>query len=281
MYAQLGNRLFNNLKSFSEYNKTGSAIYAEHALIDTKPRLQRTGLALDEITLSIRFHVAFCNPAEEIESLRQSRDEGEILPLLWGNGKVEGYFVITSLYETIEEADQQGNIFSCTVTCNLKEMVVQNKLQQEQDNNRKNGIAVGDKKPIARKKTNPATCPQVISSIITKIENHAAVINKIVLEKGGAGTVENKNTIKSNLTSISKLCSDLVTRAENPQSCVNSYPNIKTRATAVKDESTVFIIEMDRGDLYRAQGDNNLLQTKVKALKEAARPLINQAITRK
>lgn len=280
MYAQLGNRLFSKLKSFTDFNKTGSAIYAEHALIDTKPRLQRTGLALEEITLSIRFHIAFCNPAEEIEALRQSRDEGEILPLLWGNGKVEGNFVITTLNETIEDADPQGNIFSCLVTCNLKEIVVQNRLQQEQDNNRKNGIAV-DKKTVTRKKGNPATCPQVISSIVTKIENHAAVINKIVLEKGGAGTVENKNTIKSNLTAISKLCSDLVARAENPQSCANNYPDIKTRGTSVKDECTVFTIEMDRGDLYRVQPDNTLLQSKIKALKEAARPLLNQAITRK
>ena len=151
MFAQLGNTLFENLKSFTEYSKKGSATYAEHALLDGKPRLQRTGSELDELTLSIRFHVSFCNPAKELAALKTSRDEGEVLPLLWGSGKVEGNFVITELEETIEDTDPQGNVFSYVVSCTLKEYVVTNKLQQEQDNNRKNGKAVGDKKAVTKK----------------------------------------------------------------------------------------------------------------------------------
>lgn len=281
MYAQLGSRVFENLKTFTEYSKTETAIHPEHALLEGKPRLQRTGLGLDEITLSMRFHVSFCNPAEELEALRQFHDEGEVLPLLWGNGKVEGNFVIAGLTETIEDADPQGNVFSCLIMCTLREFVVPDKLQQEQDANRKNAIAVGDKKAVTQKKANPKTCPQIISSIITKIENHAAAVNKTVLEKGGANTVQNKSSIRSNLTSLLKLCEDLIARTDNPQSCAHQYPDIKTNASFVKNECTIFIIEIDRNNLARVHSDNALLQNRVKGLKAAARPLINQAITRK
>lgn len=282
MFAQLGNILFENLNGFSEFNKSGSAIYAEHALLDGKPRLQRTGTALDIISLTIKFHVSFCNPKQQLAALRTAKNDGEILPLLWGNGEVEGSFVITDLNEVIEDADSQGNVFSYQINVSLTEYVTDNKLLQEKANNRKNAKAVGDKKPTAQRKKNPSTCSQYISSMVNGIENNAAQINAIFIEKGGTATPKNKSEIKLHLSAAGTLIGNILTKCAQPGSCTNGYPDIQVKATDCKtrDEMFMAIVKGDNS-LDATASQNTLFQSSVKALKVAARPLINQGITRK
>jgi phage protein U len=282
MFAQLGSIIFENLKGFSDFNKTGSAIYAEHALLDGKPRLQRAGTALDVIDLSIKFHVSFCNPAEQLSLLRNAKNNGEILPLVWGNGKVDGSFVITEMTETIEDADSQGNIFSYQVSLTLSEYVTGDKLKQEQEDNKKNAKAVGDKKPTAKKKKNTSTCPQTVSKIVTRMENYASQINAIFTEKGGPVTSESKNKIKTNLNSIEVLCNDLQKRAADANSCASEQPDLGNKNIIVKNQGLNFsgkVSGFSIGGLLYVDNDN--FQLAVKNLKAAARPLVNQSITRK
>lgn len=278
MFAQLGNIQFQNLLSFNEFSKRGEMIYAEHALIDGKPKLQRTGSALDELNISLRFHASFCNPKVELDKLKDARNQGEILPLLWGNGNVEGEFVIGEISETIDEADPQGNIFSLSASVTLKEYVIKDKIKQQQQENKKNAKAVGDKKPVAKTKTNASTCPQVVARIVSSIESHAAKINALVLEKGG--TASTFNEIRGHNNSIQLLCKDLETKGDDVNSCVYKYPTIKTNATSVKAHASLFNIELTTAPA-RVKINNETLQQRVRSLKVAARPLINQVITRK
>lgn len=282
MFAQLGNVVFENLNGFTDFSKTGAATYAEHALLDGKPHLQRTGSALDIISLSIRLHVSFCNPAAQLAVLRAARDAGEIMPLLWGNGTVEGSFIITEISETTEDADAQGNVFSYQLSLSLSEYITANKLQQEKSDNRKNARAVGDKKPTARLKKNPSTCSQYISSMVNGIENNAAQINSIFISKGGTTLPKNKSEIKLHLSAAGALIGNILTRCAQPESCTNSYPDIKVKATDCKTRDEMFLAVV-KGDssLEIATAQNTLFQQSVKALKVAARPLINQGITRK
>lgn len=281
MYAQLGNHLFENLKSFQSYNKTGAAVYAEHALIEGKPRLQKTGLSLDEITLSMRFHASFCVPADELAALKTSRDDGEVLTLLWGNGKIEGTFVITELSETIEEADPQGNIFSYLVNCTLREFVVKDKLQQKQADNRKNASATGTKKPVALKKKNPSTCPQTITNLVSKIDNHARTISKIVLEQGGGGDVVNRNKILHHLSAIRLLVEDLLRRCDDANSCAHEDPNVKYRAQQVYSAQNNFNQVAANSQTAQYPAQNQILAACVRNLKAAIQKLSNQVLTRK
>ncbi len=280
MFAQLGKTQFENLKTPEEYSKRGEAIYAEHALIDGKPKLQRTGSSLEELNISIRLHASFCNPKEELDSLITARNEGEIMPLLWGNGILEGDFVITELEHRTEDADPQGNVFSYFVSLVLKEYVAKTKLHQEQDENKKNAKAVGDKKPIAKKKSNPLTCPQVITSNINRIENHGALVNRYMLERGGPNTVTNKTTMVSSLNAIVKLADDLKARCENPNSCAYDNVDLKSKSVTVSARAynMAFSINSDGTDL---SNDNVNLQAAIKALKAAGRSFVNQTITRK
>jgi phage protein U len=282
MYAQLGSIQFENLKSFTQFDKTGSAIYAEHALIDSKPRLQRTGSSLDELSIAMRFHVGFpCIPTEEVGKLKTARDEGEVLTLSWGNGRIEGNFVITQLSETIEDQDREGNIFAIVVSCTLLEFSTANRLQQQQDQNRKKAAAVGKKKPVAKKLNNPVTCSKTVTEIMSAIESNALKINKTILEQGGLFMVANKGTIQSCLTAVVNLCDNLFKRSADPNFCGNRYPDIGSNATKVKNESMVLNITVLTGNSLRLQPDNKLFQKRVSDLKRAAQPLITNCITNK
>jgi phage protein U len=281
MFAQLGTIVFENLKSFTDYSRTGAVVYAEHALLDGKPLLQRTGPALDELYLTIRFHASFTNPTEQLENLIDARDSGEILPLIFGDGTIQqGTFVITEINETIEDADPQGNVFSYLINLSLKEYITPDKLQQQQQHDRDNASAVGDKKAVVKKKANPLTCPQYVSSLVSKIEAHASANNVLILEKGGGATEKGKAQIKSHYQAIKKLSDELITQTNKTESCTQPYPFIKTYATSLSQECPVYILDLNNSP-ERIPADNRSIQTHVKALKSAARPLTNQSITRK
>lgn len=281
MFAQLGNLIFENLNSFSDFSQAGSALYAEHALIDGKPILQRTGSSLNEINLSIRFHALFCNPKDQLDSLKAFRNDGEILPLLWGNGNVEGDFVITEINETIENCDPTGTVISYLVNFILKEYVTPDRLQQEQASNIKKATAVGDIKPVAKSKTNPSTCPQIISKIVNSVSNHSAAINKFFTDKSGPQTPADKGATKGHLSVINKLCTDLQQRNSDPKSCVTKYPDVNINATESKKHSDAFASFVDDPNTAILFNLNNNLQASVTKLKASARPLITQNITRK
>lgn len=284
MYCQLGNIVFENLKTFTDYSKTGSTVFAEHPLLDGKPRLQKTGLSLSEISLQIRFHVSFCNPADELDKLKTARDSGEILPLLYGNGKLEGDFVITEISETIEDADSQGNIFSYNLYVSLKEYIVPDKLQQEQAENRDNAKAVGNKKPVAKKKVNPATCSQTITGIVSQINSHANFVDKTVQTRVNNALivdVQTRGTILTQLKAIDKYNIDLVKRCNDSASCASAHPGLKDAAAKVTDTVSQFTTATDISVIPQMISGNQNLMGAVKELLAAGRTLSNDAITRK
>ncbi len=281
MFAQLGSIQFENLKTFDEFQKTSSAVFAEFALLEGKPRLQFTGQSLDEISLSIRLHVSFCKPDEELSKLQTAKSTGEILPLIWGHGGIEGNFVIMSMSETIEHADKDGSVFSTVVALTLKEYVVKNKLEQEQQRNRDNATATGDKKPVLKKKINQNTCPKMTSNLISRILANAGVINDIFTKRGGARTIENKRAITTHLNVVSPLCAELERKGTDPTTCVHKYPAIAAHAADVKKDSQVFAAKvMSSIAINDLQFKNSIFQSKVKALQTSARPLIMQGATR-
>jgi len=279
MYCQLGNTFFENLKTFNDFSNSGSATYAEHAVIEGKPKLQFTGVSLEEIRLSIRLHVSFCNPLNELDNLTSCRNDAEILPLLWGNGVFDGYYVITDLQYTIEDQDPQGNVFSYIVSLTLKEYVVKDRVQQLQNESRHNAKAVGDKKPVAKKKTNPSTCPKVISGIVSRIQSHQAIISALVIEKGGLAITQ--SGVTSHLSAIRRLAEDLIKRCDDSKSCANAYPDLRYRAVQVQLATDEWDSDLKRGKTDNGPARNQILAACVRNLKAAAMPLTQQAITRK
>jgi phage protein U len=281
MFAQLGKTVFQTLKSFGEFSEQGTANYAEHNLLDGKPRLQRTGSTLNELSIKILFHNAFCVPQDELNSLKDSRDNGEIMPLIWGNGNIEGDFVITDLQATKDEVAPNGTLFACSVSLTLKEYISPNKIQDEQANNRSKAKAVGNKKPVAKKKLNPSPCATLIASIVNKIANHAAQISAIILEQNGGGSTIGRNLILHHLSAIRLLVEDLLRRCDDPNSCANGNPNLKYRAEQVFKETNNFNYEVANRNIPQYPAENQIMAAVVRNLKTAANELITQSITRK
>lgn len=110
--------------------ETFAVDYAQHQLINRKPRLQPTGDALDTISFSMYLHSDFTNPEEDIDILRTSMKNREVLPLILGNGRVLGQFVITGMNKSTSFTDPSGNIIEATVSVELLEAFTEEPLRE-------------------------------------------------------------------------------------------------------------------------------------------------------
>lgn len=80
-----------------EHSVHDKAEFAEHALIDRKPRLQSTGAALTERKLSIKLHSDFCDVAAALAWLGKLLEQHAPLPLVMGTGEFLGWCVLTEM----------------------------------------------------------------------------------------------------------------------------------------------------------------------------------------
>lgn len=147
MYAQLGNIKFETLVGFDSMSDTRATNYAEHPLIDGKPRLQKTGSALQEFKISATFHMAFCTPEAEYDRINNARENGDVLTLVYGNGYVEGDFVIVSVERKVGQTDNSGNYVYITCDIALKEHA-SNKVQVAQERAKLEAFAVNVNRPL-------------------------------------------------------------------------------------------------------------------------------------
>lgn len=121
MHSQLGSIIFEGLRGFSTLSESREANYAEHALIENKPKLQRVGNNLITVEGVMLFDISFCDPQTEINNLEAAREIGEILPLIMGDGRFVGEFVIKSLkIDTMNTADN-GRLLQAEVSIALLE----------------------------------------------------------------------------------------------------------------------------------------------------------------
>lgn len=143
MLFQLGNKRFEGLYLPYYWSHSGSeANLAEYELINTKPRLQHTGVSLEEISLSFQLRLDFCSPDQEILAFEAWKDTGEILPLLIGNGNYIGDFVIKSVGKTIGQTMEDGTIVQAQISLSLLEYVSSDWEEQQRKEDKRNALAV-------------------------------------------------------------------------------------------------------------------------------------------
>lgn len=281
MYAQLGEIVFQNLFSFTDYSKSGTAGYAEHKPLVGKPRLQPVGPSLNELALSVRLHVAFCKPERELATLKRYMNENEILKLKTGSNVEDGHYVITDLSETLEDADVNGSPFSYVVSLTLKEYIIEDKVEAQKTENRDKALAVGDKKPVAKKKKNPPTCPKDVSKLVTAIDNRSQAILKVVQQQGGANSIENRKTIMENIDGIKADCTTLINRVNDMSSCIANHAGIRDNSMLVSSSANTLKEHINGFLTFLVYNDAQMITYNVSKLKTAAHPIIQQAITGK
>jgi phage protein U len=147
MYAQLGSIQVSNLTSFTAYSRKQSFKFPIHDLIDAIPRTQWTGTDLMTIDVSFHFHAAFCVPENSIDALSNLASSGTVLPLVLGNGRYVGDFVILSINEVHHQGDKQGNIIDATVDVSLQQYYNNSNQQENQLNALNAGRAIVQNSP--------------------------------------------------------------------------------------------------------------------------------------
>lgn len=123
MYALYGETEFDVVGFFDKLGFKHSVDYAEHKLIDGKPRLQWIADNLDEINVTLVFHTMFCDPTAELNKLKQAMTAHEPAALVFGNGEYNGRFVITEISPEIIHTDPTGNPISSQCQVSFKEFV--------------------------------------------------------------------------------------------------------------------------------------------------------------
>jgi phage protein U len=147
MYAQLGSIVFEGLKGFESYNEMEAPNYAELSLVQNKPRLQRVGDALIELNVAMRLNRAFSDVDVDIQALRDAMNQGEVLPLVMGNGRYVGTFVIRSLGVEVLQTMPDGTSVEAMVTMPLLEFVDPNPLSAAAEKAKAQGFAVASNSP--------------------------------------------------------------------------------------------------------------------------------------
>lgn len=120
-YGLLGTTQFAGIKAPRGFSLRESTNLVEHALINSKPRLEKVGENLTELQISIGLHARFSSPESEIETLRQARSSAQVLPLIFGSGTVVGNFVIREMNVEMEKQDAMGRIIACSIELTLVE----------------------------------------------------------------------------------------------------------------------------------------------------------------
>lgn len=123
MLAQLGSVVFELLRAPLKFEKRKTVEFAEHRIVNRKTRLQYTGTNTDEVTLTVRFHSMFCDPAREMQELEKIAEAAEPVVFVLGTGEILGDFVITEITETVTQTDRVGYPISIEAEIKLREYV--------------------------------------------------------------------------------------------------------------------------------------------------------------
>lgn len=109
------------IRTFSGLQRTGSARYAEHVPIASKPVQEFLGPGSNTVSFSMTLHARLgVVPMEEIARLRGYMLTGEVVPLFIGE-EMLGDYVIETLGESYNEIDGQGRVIVVEINVSLKE----------------------------------------------------------------------------------------------------------------------------------------------------------------
>src|SRR5258707_15051972 len=98
MFAALGEILSEVVGSPERLESVRDYDFAEHRVVEGRPRLQWVGNGLERLKIELMMHSSFSNPAAQLALLRATAAAHRALPLVFGNGGFRGFFVIDSLF---------------------------------------------------------------------------------------------------------------------------------------------------------------------------------------
>jgi hypothetical protein len=113
------------VRTFFDLKRSASARIGTHDLIGKKPILEFVAPGLEQISMNVRLDVSLgLNPANELKTLREMRDKGEIVKfILNGEPVTENYWLIEQISEDHRQIDNKGRLLVADVSITMKEYV--------------------------------------------------------------------------------------------------------------------------------------------------------------
>ncbi len=183
MYAQLGNIRFEGSRGFTSLEESFGVNYAQHERIRSKPRLERVGDNLDTISFDMYLHSQFTDPESDIAALRTYMQDGEILPLILGTGKVLGNFVIPNFTKTTEFTDPSGNLIAVSLSVELLEAFSEDPLRDAKNQAKDKAFATAsrnsDVRAVLPPKMSPAT---IVTADVSRMETSGLIMTQYTAE---------------------------------------------------------------------------------------------------
>lgn len=202
MFALLGDVQFDLITYFDGFESQFGVDYAEHALIEGKPRLQRIGDKLDEIRIQLSFHIQFCDPEHELAKLRDALSAHQAMALVLGNGDYKGWFVLTDVTATSKQTDKAGSLLALEASITLREFV-------------------GDKKsPLQPSAVQPKLPPAAATALPANLTTRVASV--------GAGLANAANSVRNSIRQV-------VTYANQAQSAMRMALDAARLAQGLRD----------------------------------------------
>ncbi len=283
MFFQLGNIIFKGLFSPTAFSIEGDeATYAEHELIGSKTRLKKTGDTLQEINMDITFHAEFCKPAEQLSALKAAKDNGTILPFLWGDGRYVNDYVVIKFPYTIDEAFDDGTIIKATVNLTIREYVSYNELERKQLDARKSAFAVGNKNPLPQRPPQTPTAAKQLAQTVTGTRQQTTAINNLVSDMQNntaqAAVIGKKimDACKKTQDNVQKINAQL----DDARAIDRQFNNIRSAAGNVSASVQGIINLFPFTNLNSLAQANTLLQGSASSMSTTTSGLMNRVITR-
>lgn len=121
LYGLLGPIEFRAITSPTEFTAKREYTYAQHDVVEDRPRLQWLSDDLEHIELTMYWHRSFTDPQNQLGMLRAVAQHHQAHPLILGTGAVRGYYVISEIGETITLAADNGVPIAIECTVHLIE----------------------------------------------------------------------------------------------------------------------------------------------------------------
>lgn len=279
MLLQLGNIIFEKAFGPDAITRADETTYAEHALISQKPRLQPTANNLEEIELPMRLRAEWCNVTETILKLKKSKDEFEVLPLLMGTGRFMGDYVIIKLDEAQTQTFADGFLIEATVNISLKEYAIPDKLQQQQNAQRKQAFAVGEKRPVRSLVSQTNTAPQLAVKDLSACYSNTAVAGSLVGQYSNNTSAQ--PLLSQRIETALNHAKENLTSADGIIGALNIPVNISGIQQAIAQlKSAIGQFSFPVSSTAVLNSDYLNLTNKIKDLKTMAAPLVNMVATR-
>lgn len=280
---QLGGIQFEGVRGLSGLKKTREAVYAEMPLIGGKPRLQRTGTALQQVSIGISLHASFTDPVADIAALDAYREAGEVLALITGEGEVIGNFIISTIDETVIQTSPTGRTISAEISLSLKEYHDPNAAATQKKEAVNAAFAVGSDNVVpVRLVRPPITSMSVVSQKVTGgISASAAGISEV------RSVPLNPAQQVSAFARAKKLLEQAKQLLDAAKEAVNLYDNISAKApqlmaqiAAVGANIDALVTFVSSGDTTNALTACDTLEASFAGLQSALRPINTILITR-